>query len=295
MSVTAGSGQPDSSASVDVVIVNFNAGAFLPPCLASLANEAVGRIIVVDNDSNDDSHALVTALSVTAGNVCWLQTGSNLGFGRAANRGVAAAQSEFVLLLNPDTVVLPGAVATLAACLASSDDVGIVGPEVVNADGSRYPSARAFPDLIDAMGHGALGLVAPRNRWSARYRNPDRVDWVSGTAMLLRRSAFEQVGGFDETYFMYVEDVDLCWRLRSAGWSVRYEPSATVRHSIGGSSEQQPYAMIVAHHRSLWRFARTTTTGLRRIALPAVAVGLLLRTLASSAVRFVRKRPPAAQ
>ena len=121
------------------------------------------------------------------------------------------------------------------------------------------------------------------------------VEWVSGTAMLVRRTAFEEVGGFDEDYFMYVEDVDLCWRLRKAGWDVRYAPTAGVVHAIGGSSEARPLRMIAAHHRSLLRFAVRTTSGPRRLLLPVVAVGLVVRGCGAAVLRAVRRKPPAAR
>src|SRR2546430_1962275 len=147
----------------------------------------------------------------------------------------------------------------------------LVGPRIENLDGSLSPSARTFPSLADALGHAFLGLVNPSNRFTRRYRMldwdhavPRDVDWVAGTCMLLRRSAFEAVGGFDERYFMYVEDVDLCWRLWQTGRRVAYEPAGRVVHTIGVSSEQRPYRMIAEHHRSLLRFSATTLTGPRR-------------------------------
>src|SRR5947208_730430 len=107
------------------------------------------------------------------------------------------------------------------------------------------------------------------------------VDWVSGTCVLLRLSALGAVGGFDEGYFMYVEDVDLCWRLGRAGWRIGYEPGGHVVHALGGSSWRMPYRMIVEHHRSLLRFASKTSTGARRAVVPIVAAGLAARTLAA--------------
>jgi N-acetylglucosaminyl-diphospho-decaprenol L-rhamnosyltransferase len=176
-----------------------------------------------------------------------------------------------------------------------------VGPRIENPDGSWYPSARSFPSLADALGHAFLHFVAPGNRFSRRYKLLDwdhdsgrLVDWVSGTFVMVRREAFESVGGFDERYFMYVEDVDLCWRLRRAGWDVAYEPAGRVIHAIGASSELAPYRMIVAHHRSLLRFAATTASGPRRLLLPAVAVGLAVRAGLACAQRALRRRPPAA-
>ena len=281
---------------VDVVVVNYNAGRFLGACLASIeqsicanGGNAVCRIAVIDNASTDNSHAIVAKHP----NVIWLQTGVNLGFGRAANRGIAATSEPYVLLLNPDTELGPKCIEEMVALLDANPSVGIVGPQVVNADGTRYPSARSFPNLIDAAGHGFVGLISANNRWSRRYLNPDTIEWVSGTAMLIRRTAFDAVGGFDEDYFMYVEDVDLCWRLREKNWTVAVADKALVTHHIGGSSEQRPARMIVAHHRSLLRFETRTATGARRLMLPVVALGLALRTLASVTSRALRRKPPA--
>jgi N-acetylglucosaminyl-diphospho-decaprenol L-rhamnosyltransferase len=286
---------------VDVVVVNYNAARFLDACLSSIENEQgpngenlVGRILVVDNASSDDSQSLVAKHP----NVEWLPTGANLGFGRAANRGVAAtsAHEPYVLILNPDAEIHPQAIAEMAAILNENSGVGVVGPQVLNPDGTRYPSARAFPNLIDAAGHAFIGLINPNNPWSRRYLNPGTIDWVSGTAMLVRRTAFDAVGGFDEDYFMYVEDVDLCWRLQkqtTPQWSVAMADKALVTHHIGGSSEQRPMRMIVAHHRSLLRFETRTATGPRRLMLPLVALGLALRTVASIATRSLRRTAPA--
>jgi N-acetylglucosaminyl-diphospho-decaprenol L-rhamnosyltransferase len=281
---------------VDVVVVNYNAGRFLDACLTSIENcvdgngkNAVSRILVVDNASNDASQTIVAKHS----SVEWLQTGANLGFGRAANRGVAATNAPYVLILNPDTQLDPNAIGEMAAVVNTNEKVGVVGPQVLNADGSRYPSARSFPNLIDAAGHAFIGLITPNNPWSRRYLNPGKVDWVSGTAMLLRRTAFDAVGGFDESYFMYVEDVDLCWRMRKREWFVAVAEKALVTHHIGGSSEQRPLRMIVAHHRSLLRFEARTAIGPRRLMLPVVALGLALRTLASATSRSLRGTAPA--
>lgn len=279
----------------DVVVVSYNSGAHLADCLGSIVGDrSVASVVVVDNGSSDDSSSVVARFP----SVRWLPTGVNLGFGRAANRGIAATAAPVVVVLNPDTVVHAGAIGALTAALAADPRLGVVGPTVRNPDGTTYPSARAFPSLVDAMGHAFVGLVRPDNRWTRRYRNPDRVDgrvdWVSGTAMALRRSAVEQVGGFDEDYFMYVEDVDLCWRLRRAGWHAAVVPSAEVLHHIGASSEGAPYRMIAAHHRSLLRFEARTARGPRRLLLPVVALGLVVRTVAALAQRALRGRPHAA-
>src|SRR5207247_2153310 len=156
--------------------------------------------------------------------VC-VPTGGNLGFGTAANRGLAVAKGEYVAVMNPDVVVESGTMKVLAEALDRDPTLAVVAPRVHNPAGTLHPSARAFPGLADAVGHAFLGFVAPGNRLPRRYRLTDwdhasarDVDWVSGTCMLVRSSAVGQVGAFDESYFMYVEDVDLCWRLRARGW-----------------------------------------------------------------------------
>ena len=282
---------------VAAVIVNYNVRDHLLACVRSLREEGVQEIVVVDNDSRDGSGAALAAADPDAR---FVPAGANLGFGRAANRGVAATDGSRLLILNPDAVVEAGCVKALAAALDGDDALAVVGPRVDNPDGTRYPSARRFPDLGVAAGHAFLGLVRPGNRFTRRYRmldhDPDRaddVDWVSGTCMLVRRAAFDAVGGFDEAYFMYVEDVDLCWRLGQAGWRVGYEPAAGVVHTVGASSERAPYRMIAAHHRSLLRFAVRSTTGPRRLVLPLVAVGLGVRTVLAWVQRAWRGVPHA--
>ncbi len=282
---------------VDVVIVTYQSEAWIGRCLDSLQDDhitkTIGAVIVVDNGSTDRTENMVRARH--ADGVRWLSLGSNRGFGAAANRGIAATISEFVVLLNPDLIVAPGAIATLRVALDADSGLALVGPRVCDLDGTPYPSARSFPDLLDAAGHGFVGLVWKDNPWSRRYLAPHRVDWISGTAMMLRRTAFESVGGFDEAYFMYVEDVDLSFRLAQTGWRVGLVADATVRHAIGGSSQTAPYRMIVAHHRSLWRFAGRSTLGVKRLLLPLVGVALVARAAAVSVSRLVNKRPPASR
>jgi len=272
---------------VDVlaVVVNFNAGAHLVACVDSLVAAGVTDIVVVDNGSSDDSRRL---LGGRHPDVNWMDAGGNLGYGRAANLGAARSGTD-VLVCNPDLVVAPEAVHLLAARLAAEDDLGVVGPRLRNSDGTIYPSARTFPDLVDAMGHGLLGLVAPHNRFTRRYRLLDwdhgdalRVDWVSGACILVRRRAWEDIGGFDSSYFMYLEDVDLCWRAHRAGWDVIYEPAAEVTHAQGISTRLHPYRMLAVHHWSMWRFAWRSTVGGRRALLPVVAVGIGARLGAAS-------------
>ena len=285
-------GEPGSR--VAAVVVNYNAASHLVACVRSLLAEGVADVVVADNASSDDSARVLAESGLPAR---FLATGRNRGYGGGANFGIAASDSELVLVSNSDLEVQPGAVAALVAALDAEPDVAIVGPRLLDPDGSLYPSARSFPALGDALGHAFLGLVAPRNRWSARYKLlgwdhavRSDVDWVSGACFLARREVLDRLGGFDESYFMYSEDVDLCWRAWRAGWRVAYEPSAAVVHTQGVSADQRPYRMIVAHHWSLLRFARRTTTGWRRALLPLVAAGLALRAALACAQRATAAR-----
>jgi N-acetylglucosaminyl-diphospho-decaprenol L-rhamnosyltransferase len=172
----------------------------------------------------------------------------------------------------------------MVACCERDPSLGGCGPRIRNLDGSDYPSARQVPSVPVAVGHGALGLFRPNNRFTVRYRELDAdpsvardVDWVSGAAIWFRRDALDAVGGWDERYFMYMEDIDLCWRLRGAGWRVAYEPAGNVVHVQGVSASRHPYRMLAEHHRSAWRFARRRFTGARAVLLPFAAVYLGFR------------------
>lgn len=267
---------------VAAIVVNYNAAGHIGACLRSIAANGVDDVVVVDNDSTDVSQSLVAS-----GGACWVPAGSNLGYGRAANLGAhaaPAAEADYLLVCNPDVELSLGAVADLVSALDDDPSIGIVGPAITNPDGSLYPSARTFPDMVDAVGHGLLGPMVPENRFTRRYRlldwdhaNLAKVDWVSGACFLARRKAWDAVGGFDPAYFMYMEDVDLCWRMGHAGWGIAYQPSARALHVQGVSADRHPYRMLAAHHRSMWRFARRSTGGAKRAFLPLVGIGLLGR------------------
>ena len=260
-----------------------------------LAQEPEPELVVIDNDSTDGS---LDRLRQAHPGVRVVRSGGNLGYARAANLGIAATAAPVVAVLNPDTVLAPGTGAALVARFAAEPDLGAVGPRLCNPDGSLYPSARRVPGVADAVGHGLLYFVWRDNPFTARYRetgaDPDRprdVDWVSGAAVWLRRAALDDVGGWDERYFMYVEDVDLCWRLRRAGWRVAYEPAGTVEHLLGVSTAGRPYRMIAEHHRSLLRFASVRFTGPRRPLLAPAAAFLAAR----GALAMAHHRPAAAR
>jgi len=271
---------------VAVVVVNHDAGDTLAGFVASLRAEGAGEVIVVDNASSDGSSDAVDGDP----SVRVVRTGANLGYGAGANRGVDATDAELVLVSNPDVSVHPGVLVALAAAFAADPTLAIAGPRILASDGTRYPSARRFPTPGVAVGHSLLGVFLPGNRFSRRYRMADLdpaatavVDWVSGACFMARRRALEELGGFDESYFMYFEDVDLCWRAHRAGWTVAYVPTAVVVHQQGVSTARRPYRMLVAHHRSAFHFASRRADGWRRAALPAAALVLGARFGVASA------------
>ena len=282
--------QRDASPRWAAVVVNYNYGDLLAHSVRSILDEASAGapdVVVVDNGSTDGSAvALRAALSAAR----TLDAPGNVGYARGANLGIAATDAPFVAVLNGDVELKPGVAAAMLAAFADDERLGAVGPRVLNVDGSVYPSARSDPGLFVALAHAAFGLVWRTNPWTRRYRQldvdptlPRAVDWVSGAAVWLRRDALDDVGGWDERYFMYMEDVDLCLRLRRAGWRVKYVPSGEVVHVQGASTSQRPYRMIVEHHRSVWRFAGRRYRGWRRPLLIPLAAVLTLRCLAAMA------------
>ncbi|MGO9195729.1 MAG: glycosyltransferase family 2 protein [Acidimicrobiales bacterium] len=283
---------PPAELPVAAIVVNYNAGEALAPCVASLKAEGVAELVVVDNRSSDGS---VASLRREGPGPRVIESARNLGYGAAANLGAALTTAPYLLICNPDLVVRPGSVGSLLTRLAQDDSLAVVGPLLRDADGEVYPSGRDFPGLADAIGHACLGLIWGGNPWTRRYRHlgadqhrSRSADWVSGAFMAVRRVAFESVGGFDEAYFMYVEDVDLCWRLRRAGWGTWYEPTAEVLHEQGLSASQHPYRMLASHHRSMWRFASRTAEGTERLLLPLMAAGLIARLLLAWADHLLR-------
>lgn len=280
------------------VVVAYESGPLLADCItALLADDSAGgppEVVVVDNGSHDGS---VERLEALHPGVAVLRPGANLGYARAANLGTAATVAPIVAVVNPDAMVAHGAGAAILARFDADPRLGAVGPRIREPDGSVYPSARRVPSTRDAIGHAVLGSIRPDNAATRRYRqldaDPDAaraVDWVSGAAVWLRRGALDAVGGWDEGYFMYVEDVDLCWRRGLVGHPPPGEPAATVTHVQGVSTAGHPYRMVVAHHRSTLRFAGKRWHGARRLLLAPLVALLAARAGIVIAVRWARPK-----
>ncbi len=254
---------------IAAILVNYNAGGELARALRSVADEMVGRsweAFVVDNASSDGSGASVADFAPM---VQLVQNAANVGFSRGVNQGLAASTAPLVLIMNPDCRLVAGAVAALRGVLDARPDCAIVGPRILNPDGSVQGSARGDPDMLTGLfGRTALLgklvpflAVAKRNVVAEEaIRSGEQsvvVDWLSGACMLARRTALGQVGGFDERFFLYWEDADLCRRLRSRGHHVRYVPSATAIHRVGQSSRTARTFAIRAFHRSAYLYYTT--------------------------------------
>ncbi|MDQ3931413.1 MAG: glycosyltransferase family 2 protein [Actinomycetota bacterium] len=264
-------------------------------CISTLRSAGAEEIVLVDSGSSDGTAAAVRAAFPE---VVVVEL-PNVGYGQAANIGIARTSSPYVVVANADTRFTSGSISALAAQLEACPDLAAAGPLVRYPDGRLQASARRFPTLPQAIGHALLGLWWPNNPWTRAYRmrdvdpnQPREVDWLSGCVLALRRDAFIKVGGFDPAYFMFVEDVDLGYRLRQAGWRLLFYPPAEVVHAVGASTRARRAAMVIEHAKSLDRFyGRAYAQGPGRLLRPFVRLGLLLWigvTLGWGAVAGVR-------
>jgi len=238
---------------------------------------------VVDNASEDSSAAAVRRLFPV---VRLLPQESNLGFAAGHNRAFVVSRGRWVLALNPDSTVRPGALACLVAFADAHPEAAAVGPKVLNPDGTVQHSARKFPTLLAGMFRNSiLDRLFPNNRYTRDYlqsdwdhSDPRQVDWLSGAALLIARPALWEMQGFDEGYFMYVEDMDFCWRAHKGGWQVWFCPDAQIVHTRARASDLVPNRMIYQHHKSMYRFYkkhyRPTASLLERTLAP---LGLCVR------------------
>lgn len=266
------------------IIVNYQAYEELDRGLTALERcEPSVEVIVVDHHSVPAEAERLRGRHPATRLVASTE---NPGFGAGINRGVRETRATHLLFINPDALVEGPIVDELIAELARHDDVAVVGPLVRDADGSIQASARRFPGVSTVIGGRSTWLtrVLPRNRWTSRnlltgpdVREPLVVDWVSGACMLMRRDAFDAVGGFDEGYFLYWEDADLCHRLRDAGWRTVYHPGVAVRHVAGRSSRHVRIAAAHAFHDSVFRYFLRHTPAPARWSAPLVWLALKLR------------------
>ncbi|TDN45664.1 N-acetylglucosaminyl-diphospho-decaprenol L-rhamnosyltransferase [Curtobacterium flaccumfaciens] len=249
------------SARAAIVTVSYDSVDVLPPFLASTADASADPVEVVVADNHSAQEPALRRITEEAG-ARFLELGENRGYGAAANRAVATLDPDvrWVLVSNPDVVLEPLALDRMIATAAADPSIGAVGPRLLEPTGEVYPSARLVPSLRTGLGHAAFANVWPGNPWTKRYRqdgdHSGRRDagWLSGACVLLRRDVFDRLGGFDEGYFMYFEDVDLGWRIGRAGMRNVYEPAATATHIGGTATQGSSERMRKAHHESAYRF-----------------------------------------
>lgn len=268
-----------------VVVVNFNTRELLRSCLASVLLEEPAEVVVVDNGSADDSRALVRN---GFPGVLLISEPHNPGFGAAANRGIAACGAPYILLLNADTRLEPGTLRALTAELDRHPKAAVVGPRLLETDGrpqsSWFPEPTPFNLLALNTFLNRLVRVTPglarrfRPVWG-RDVPAGTVPWLKGAALALRREAFQAIGGFDESFFLYAEDVDLCFRFRNAGWEVRFTPAARVIHVEGASTRQVRAESMLRFFDSLARLYRRYYPPSWRARLRRVVALILLERL----------------
>jgi N-acetylglucosaminyl-diphospho-decaprenol L-rhamnosyltransferase len=262
---------------VSAILVNYNAGPELRRALQSIVDELAGspwEAVVVDNGSSDGSTAIVDEMAPQAR---LLRNSENVGFARGMNQGLAATTGPRVLIMNPDCHLLPGALEAMTTELDRMPGCALVGPRILHPDGSLQGSARGDPDMLTGLFGRSTLLRRMFPALTVSRRNvvgsvgPDResltVDWLSGACMLARRDALDSVRGFDERYFLYWEDADLCRRLRARGYHVRYVPNATAVHTVGQSSKTLRARAIRAFHDSAYLYYETHVapdSGLKR-------------------------------
>ncbi|CAM3928579.1 glycosyltransferase family 2 protein [Tsukamurella ocularis] len=283
---------------IAVVTVTYSPGEHLENFLTSIDGAFSGpapRVLMADNGSVDGSPEAADAAHPEAE---LLRTGANLGYGGAINYAVARLRADderggpsfpdFLLISNPDVVFGPGAIDALVEAAARHPRAGSLGPLIRDPDGTVYPSARNLPSMRLGIGHALLGTVWKANPWTRAYQQSQAevaeraAGWLSGSCLLVRPEAFAEIGGFDDRYFMYMEDVDFGDRLARAGWSNVYVPTAEIVHAKGHAAGKVPELMLPAHHESAYRFFADRHPGPAAAPLrAAMKVGLAARSRVS--------------
>lgn len=275
--------------SVTAVTVNYNCGPVLRGLIASLKGQPeLARVVVVDNASRDDSLAGVEQGKDPK--LTLIRNDSNRGFAAACNQGAAQAEGRYLLFVNPDCRVPAGALQRLVEVLDSRPDVGMLGPLVLNSDGSEQRGCRRYlPDAKRALMR-SLGLYKPDKDGKVAGFDltgtplppgPTVVEAISGACLLIRRELFDGMRGWDEGYFLHCEDLDLCMRVKRAGYSVLFVPGVTVHHAQGASSRRRPLFVLWHKHLGMLRYylkfhARTSPLWLTALVIPGIAARFLM-------------------
>lgn len=247
---------------LSIIIANHNAQEYLLPCLDSIyknTSQIEFEVIIIDNGSCDQSMPLVKSRFKE---VKLIENKTNAGFAKAVNQGVLLAKGEYILCLNNDTIIMPASLNKLIGFMNSCPEAVAAGGKVLNPDGSIQFSCRKFPNYSTALFNrqSLLTRLFRNNKFSNNYLMSNwphdetrQVDWASACYLIMRREAFENVGLFDERFFMYCEDVDWCYRANQKGYKVYYFPEAPIIHYSSGS-EKPEFIKIIWHHQSMYKF-----------------------------------------
>ena len=281
-------GKRQSGAQVSVIVVNYNAGMLLTECIASILPQS-SEIIVVDNASQDSSVKECDRIYGDQPNLKIIRNSKNLGFAAACNIGFQAANGGAVLFLNPDCQLSQNAVCEMSRALFSDEQCGMVGGLLVNPDGTEQGGGRrAVPtpwrSFVRAFGLHRFAHCWPRLFYDFHLHKqplPEasiEVEAISGACMLVKREALEDVGLWDESYFLHCEDLDWCMRFRQRGWKILFVPSARVEHALGACSRSRPFFVEWHKHKGMMRFYRKFFKHQYPLGLMVlVAVGVWLR------------------
>ncbi|MDH6533345.1 N-acetylglucosaminyl-diphospho-decaprenol L-rhamnosyltransferase [Aurantimicrobium minutum] len=255
---------------VAIITVSYNSSAQLESFLASAAATVAhsGHIFVADNASWDIATTRIACKKFGASLV---ELDCNLGYGGAINKVVEQLPVgiDFIFVCNPDSVISLETIGYLRDLLDSDPLIGAAGPKILNEDGSVYPSGRNIPSLRNGIGHAIFSNIWPSNPWTKRYHSKAYlqdttvlVSWVSGSCMAFRTETFRALNGFDEGYFMYMEDVDMGYRLGKLGYRVLYVPEVSITHIGGESTKVVKKDMLKIHHDSAMRFIENKYNGI---------------------------------
>lgn len=279
------------------IIVNYFSSTSLKNCLESVYQTLKNisfEVIIVDNSLNDPG---MTSLKELYPQVRVIQNATNLGFAKANNQAALSAQGKTLLFLNPDTILADQAIEEMVAHLDSNPDIGALGPKVLNTDGSLQYSCRRFPTLMTGFfnRYSLLSRWFPGNPYTVQYLMKDfnhdenrEVDWLSGCCLMVPRAVFEKAGGFDEHYFLFNEDIDLCQAIGKNGFKVMYFPLAKITHHVSTSNSKVPARIIIKRHRGMKHYYGKHH-GKNPLAKVAVNLAITLRCLSQLAFNIFKE------
>jgi GT2 family glycosyltransferase len=278
-----------------VTIVNYNTREHLCACLSTVLSQAPSEVVVVDNASSDGSVEMVQACYP---HVVLHANKTNVGYGAAANQAIAGSTAKYILLLNADTLLEPGALRALTTYLDQHPGAAVLGPRLVDSNKSLQASCYPFPTPLDTFLENStcaiqLGRIIRRYVPAVRslylrtwpHNHARIVPWLKGAALCIRREAFEAVAGFDESFFMYFEDADFCYRLKAAGWEVHFAPVTTVVHAGGASTMRYRAEMAVQIVASTLHFYQRHYSGIRVAQVLMLVKALMLARLIGGTCR----------